>query len=1354
ATTTCTVGNGATCSSTNLRGFEYLGEFNGSRYYCSAENNHTWLEARDKAIAAGGNLAVVCSQAENDFLQNGLMADYAWIGYSDRVSEGNFKWVTGENCGFTNWSQGEPNNSDGNEDFTRLLKSTGKWTDRSPSFKAEFIMEIPCQGNMEPGNVVITQIAGLAPGSVFPIGMTEVRYEAIDECDNTEICSFKVTVEAAVDPCAGNGSPAVQVDGSDPDCGQNNGKIRFIFNDNPSRTNIEFSLDGGQTYLLNVSDNAGMAMFSDLAAGTYNVFVRWGNAECGVDLGSITLDDVRQVAGTQCEDNDNTTINDVISADGCTCEGTPIGELNLVCQNDIAEILQSGENGTIIIFDEPTASTTCGLNGLTIEQIEGLASGSIFPIGTTTVKYQVTDACGNMEMCSFEVVIEGTPLMFDLLCADDITVTAEAGQNGVAVSFNEPSVISNCPSDNFRIVQIEGISSGNFFPVGTTRVTYRVGDDCGQIDECSFVVTVNPALTGTIGDLVFTDLDEDGIQDANEPGMDDVTVKLIDATTGNRVATVITANNGAYQFSDVEAGAYQIMINTPDGMVVSPANAGNDTTKDSDILENGMTAVFTLTPGEDRTDIDAGLVRPIIINRGQVGNVVFNDANGNGIQENGEAGIKDVFVQLLDKNGEVVQFTTSDDNGMYLFSELLPGDYQLRFRGQSDDLIPTLQDEGDNDARDSDIDENGLTEVFTLVTGFDETRDAGFQPRIVESNPARIGNQVFLDENRNGIRDNNETGIDGVEVKLLAENGDVLQTVNTANGGMYAFSVAPGTYQVMFGTPFGFNPTNQSGNATDGVDNDSDNDPTTGMTELFTVASGEVNPTIDAGFVAQPDPCDNVTDGGIIEADEDPEACGPYDATIITSVDAPTGGSGDLEYTWLASTIECPTELTDIIPGANSQDYDPGVLTQTTYFVRCARRVGCTVWIESDCVVKKVDACDNDSPVDCDAITTTVTEGNIKVDGLLDSNAKVEVIGAGTNWTPMLVCGDGGEVCENPQMIMDLPEGDYTVKVQLWGADGSYCYTERQVTVTDGEPTCTVDGGTVSTNDDTTDLCVGDNEPNIVNFAATGSNGPNRAWVVTDNNGIILNADASSSIDFEGAGAGTCYVYYLSYETITGLEAGANIYDLIGCFDKSNRIEVSRTDNCGGGKEPICDDVDVTTGNGKINLVGLAGQFVIVKIHDTNAGWVIIEQCVDCEDPTTFNVPAGDYNVVIEFYRGYWNDKYCRKDVRVVVTDGENPCEDKDNDGICVAEDCNDDDATVGARQTPGTSCDDGNALTVNDVVLADGCSCAGEEETTPEKEICIEREVFNTDNCQFNIIYGLYLNLDGYDKYYEVSDA
>jgi len=49
---------------------------------------------------------------------------------------------------------------------------------------------------------------------------------------------------------------------------------------------------------------------------------------------------------------------------------------------------------------------------------------------------------------------------------------------------------------------------------------------------------------------------------------------------------------------------------------------------------------------------------------------------------------------------------------------------------------------------------------------------------------------------------------------------------------------------------------------------------------------------------------------------------------------------------------------------------------------------------------------------------------------------------------------------------------------------------------------------------------------------------------------------------------------------------------------------------------------------------------------------------------------------------------------------------DNDNDGVPSDEDCDDNDPAIPA--TPGTACDDNNNFTINDVILADGCNCAG----------------------------------------------
>ncbi len=90
--------------------------------------------------------------------------------------------------------------------------------------------------------------------------------------------------------------------------------------------------------------------------------------------------------------------------------------------------------------------------------------------------------------------------------------------------------------------------------------------------------------------------------------------------------------------------------------------------------------------------------------------------------------------------------------------------------------------------------------------------------------------------------------------------------------------------------------------------------------------------------------CCNVTAGGTIGNGQ--SNCGPFDPAALTSVTLPSGGLGTLQYQWLKSSVNVPNTVGNPhwspISGANGATYDPGMVTQTTYYIRCARRSGCT----------------------------------------------------------------------------------------------------------------------------------------------------------------------------------------------------------------------------------------------------------------------------------------------------------------------------------------------------------------------------------------------------------------------------
>ncbi|OKH38898.1 hypothetical protein NIES2101_35770 [Calothrix sp. HK-06] len=341
--------------------------------------------------------------------------------------------------------------------------------------------------------------------------------------------------------------------------------------------------------------------------------------------------------------------------------------------------------------------------------------------------------------------------------------------------------------------------------------------------------------TASLGDKVFNDANNNGIQDAAEVGVVGVTVQLISPVDGSVIATTTTDTNGAYTFSGLKPGDYQVKFTSPTGYIFSTANVGDDT-KDSDANSTtGLTQTVTLTSGEFNGTLDAGLVQ-----LASLGNFVFEDKNANGIQEAGEAGIANATVKLLDVAGNVIATTTTDENGLYSFSNLQPGDYKVQFIQPDGFDGVSVANVGANDQIDSD---GLITDVVNLSPGENDTTvDSGFYKT------ASLGDKVFNDANNNGIQDAAETGVVGVTVQLINPvDGSVIGTTTTDTNGAYTFSgLTPGDYQVKFTSPTGyiFSTANVGDDA-----KDSDANSTTGLTQTITLTSGEFNGTLDAGLV-------------------------------------------------------------------------------------------------------------------------------------------------------------------------------------------------------------------------------------------------------------------------------------------------------------------------------------------------------------------------------------------------------------------------------------------------------------------------------------------------------------------------
>ncbi|MEM8907421.1 MAG: PA14 domain-containing protein, partial [Bacteroidota bacterium] len=114
--------------------------------------------------------------------------------------------------------------------------------------------------------------------------------------------------------------------------------------------------------------------------------------------------------------------------------------------------------------------------------------------------------------------------------------------------------------------------------------------------------------------------------------------------------------------------------------------------------------------------------------------------------------------------------------------------------------------------------------------------------------------------------------------------------------------------------------------------------------------------TLNINYVLPPN-CDNLTDAGEITGDQ--SQCDPYNPTIIENAMHATGGSGDRIYQWQSSTASPAGPWTNLT--ATGTSYTPGLVTQTTWFRRGARRAGCTEILYTTAVVKTVEDCSGPS---------------------------------------------------------------------------------------------------------------------------------------------------------------------------------------------------------------------------------------------------------------------------------------------------------------------------------------------------------------------------------------------------------
>lgn len=387
----------------------------------------------------------------------------------------------------------------------------------------------------------------------------------------------------------------------------------------------------------------------------------------------------------------------------------------------------------------------------------------------------------------------------------------------------------------------------------------------------------------SIGSLVWNDLNANGRRDAGERGIPGVRVELwqdsdLDESNGAevRIGWTFTDERGSYYFSGQLPGRYQVRvpaINFAEGLPLAGSGYSTPITTEVDNQEddddNGMqeggaftdttSPLITLSPGteplgnavngveagsggdlDDYTvdangdmTVDFGFVEPGFMG---IGNLVFNDLNGNRRFDTGE-GVDDVLVQLYYWGqtpgiDQPIATTITSNGGKYLFDGLWQGQYFVHLPAEQFLLSGVLRglyslegtQGGDDDQGEDSVDsavpmETGLSTGRIILTrdstptnadtetGFGHTEDdlddanTDLTVDFGLFRPVAIGNLVFIDGNSNGRYDPGE-GLDGITLQLFnagqTPGTDLpLASTVTASGGLYLFDfLRPGNYIV------------------------------------------------------------------------------------------------------------------------------------------------------------------------------------------------------------------------------------------------------------------------------------------------------------------------------------------------------------------------------------------------------------------------------------------------------------------------------------------------------------------------------------------------------------------------------
>ena len=580
------------------------------------------------------------------------------------------------------------------------------------------------------------------------------------------------------------------------------------------------------------TDLYGKYAFTGLSAGEYRVICTLSGQELyAVSVGTSMASEAGAVVG------DAVTLEEGKSVSGGDVGLAPSARLALTVFQDSNGDGKRGDYDrgvpgievTLLEGETPLDSTSTDSDGkaalyaragrytvrVTLPAGYGISDGSV---QSRTVDLDVSFATGEEEALTLAAAPVGAlgGRVFEDMDNDGIMGDGDPGVAGVTVRIegNRTGTVREITTDEtgeylFDFLPDDMYTISATLPEGMLYARYsQTGGDLRSIFTGSNITREFPVRdaarvmdknigvveNGVISGVAFLDLNYNGRLDEGEPGYAGVTVEALRGSGSESQGKTETGEDGAFRLEGLRGGDYQLRAILPDDGSIFSVTAEGAASEVNRFEQRSTRREFTiggLTLGSGgETTALVGVARIA-----SVSGVVFEDAGYDGVLGEEDKRLSGIRVYAVDASGQSAADAATNSRGEYTLTGLMPGVYTVEVQRKAGYGFTRLRPAEDGGSHVTALaGEMGVTAEMDIAMGEAVTGvNAGMLPA------STVSGVFFHDVNDNGLRDENEIGMLGAEVRLVSEDGEIDLTQTPAEDGTYFFDgVMPGRYTLHY----------------------------------------------------------------------------------------------------------------------------------------------------------------------------------------------------------------------------------------------------------------------------------------------------------------------------------------------------------------------------------------------------------------------------------------------------------------------------------------------------------------------------------------------------------------------------